>query len=160
MRALVLDLRGNNGGLFDVAVLVAERFLSSGIITFTRGESDESNVTYRARALSTLTVPLVVLIDSDTASSAEMIAGALKENHRGTLVGETTFGKGSIQKVRKLHSVPAAIRMTVAKFYSPLGHPYMDAGVAPDVSVERGVNAEHDPQLQAALDIARPLVGP
>jgi carboxyl-terminal processing protease len=161
MRALILDLRGNNGGLFDVAVLVAERFLSSGIIAFTRGESDESNVTYRARAMSTLTVPLVVLIDSDTASSAEMIAGALKENHRGTLVGETTFGKGSIQKVRKLHSVPAAIRMTVAKFYSPQGHSYLDAGVVPDVPVDRAVNAEQDPQLQAALDIARPLiVGP
>jgi carboxyl-terminal processing protease len=161
MRALVLDLRGNMGGLFDVAVQVAERFLSSGIVAFTRGQSDESNVTYRARPMSTLTVPLVVLIDSDTASSAEMLAGALKDNHRGTLVGQPTFGKGSIQKVRKLQSVPAAIRMTVAKFYSPQGHPYADVGVLPDIAVERPIavrDLDRDPQVQSALDAARRLI--
>lgn len=161
MRALVLDLRGNMGGLFDVAVQVAERFLSSGIIAFTRGQSDESNLTYRARPMSILTVPLVVLIDSDTASSAEMLAGALKDNHRGTLVGQPTFGKGSIQKIRKLQSVPAAIRMTVAKFYSPQGHPYADVGVLPDISVERSAavkDLDRDPQVQSALDVARRLV--
>jgi carboxyl-terminal processing protease len=108
-----------------------------------------------------LTVPLIVLIDADTASSAEMLAGALKENHRATLVGQATFGKGTIQKVRKLHSVPAAIRMTVAKFYSPQGRSYAEHGVGPDVAAERpnpAADLDHDPQVQAALDVARPLV--
>jgi carboxyl-terminal processing protease len=161
MKALILDLRGNMGGLFEVAVQVAERFLSSGIIAFTRGQAEESNLTYRARPMSTLAVPLVILIDTDTASSAEMLAGALKENNRGTLVGQATFGKGSIQKVRKLHSVPAAIRVTVAKFYSPQGHSYGDQGVTPDVVVERSgavVELERDSQVQAAVDVARRLV--
>jgi hypothetical protein len=161
MRALVLDLRGNLGGRFDVAVGVAERLLSTGVIAFTRGQMDEFNTAYRAHALSLLTVPLIVLIDTDTASSAEMLAGALKENHRATLVGQATFGKGSIQKVRKLHSVPAAIRMTVARFYSPEGHSYAERGVSPDVVVERPMattDLDRDPQVQAALDVARPLV--
>jgi carboxyl-terminal processing protease len=160
MTVLILDLRSNWGGLFEVATQVSERFLSTGIIAFTRGHSDEFNTTYRAHAVSSLAVPLVVLIDSETASSAEMLAGALKENHRATLVGQTTFGKGTIQKLRSLHSVPAAIRMTVAKFYSPEGHPYADLGVSPSIVVERGtrvVDLDHDPQVQAALEVARPL---
>jgi carboxyl-terminal processing protease len=161
MKVLILDLRGNMGGLFEVAVQVAERFLSSGIIAFTRGQTEEFNTTYRARAMSMLAVPLVVLIDTETASSAEMLAGALKENHRGTLVGQATFGKASIQKVRRLHSVPAAIRMTVARFFSPEGHSCCDQGVSPDIVVDRlpaAADGGRDPQVQAALDVARRLV--
>jgi carboxyl-terminal processing protease len=101
-----------------------------------------------------------MLVDADTASSAEMVAGALRENQRGKLVGETTFGKGSIQRVDKLKKAPlAGVRMTVARFYTPSGRPYSDTGVTPDVVIrpEASMEVGEDAQLQAALDIARPL---
>jgi carboxyl-terminal processing protease len=155
MRALVLDLRGNPGGLFDVAVQVAERFVSVGVIVSTHGQEDRYNRSYSAHGASVLDSPLVVLVDGETASSAEMLAGALKENQRGTLIGETTFGKGSIQKVRKLERLPAAIRLTVARFYSPRNLPLSGAGVAPNLEVTLGLG--QDRQLETALDVARPL---
>jgi carboxyl-terminal processing protease len=88
------------------------------------------------------------------------VAGALKENQRGRLVGKTTFGKWSLQKVRKLDSVPAAIRMTVAKFYPPSGQDFTGSGVVPHAVVERPDGAsesEQDPQLDYAIQIARSL---
>jgi carboxyl-terminal processing protease len=161
MKVLVLDLRGNAGGLFEEARQVVERFLSSGIIVSTQGQVTEFNATYSAHGVNPLAVPLVVLVDAETASCAEMVAGAIKDNLRGRLVGKTTFGKGSIQKVRKLNTVPpSAIRMTVAKFYSPRGQPYDGFGVSPHQDVagsEPGLDPEQDPQIQAALEVARTL---
>jgi carboxyl-terminal processing protease len=160
MRVLILDLRGNLGGLFETALQVTERFLSSGVIVCTQGQSPEYNRIYQAHGMNSLTAPLVVLIDAETASSAEMLAGALKENQRGKLVGRTTFGKGSIQKVRRLDSTPAAVRMTVAKFFSPRGNSYR-GGVVPDLDIPRSdspmVDSDQDPQIQTALDLARSL---
>jgi carboxyl-terminal processing protease len=165
MRVLILDLRGNAGGPFDVAVQVVERFLTSGVIVTTHGQIGgqirDYNKTYQAHSGNVLAVPLVILVDAETASSAEMVAGALKENQRGKLVGETTFGKGSIQRVDKLKMAPrAGIRMTVARFYTPTGRPYSDTGVAPQVVIrsEAAMEIGQDAQLQAALDVARPLI--
>jgi carboxyl-terminal processing protease len=160
MRALVLDLRGNPGGLFDVARQVVERFVATGVIVSTQGRvAGEFNTTYHAHGTSVLDVPLVVLVDGETASSAEMVAGALKDHLRGRLVGKTTFGKGSIQKVRPLHSMPAGIRMTVARFYSPNHQSYDEQGVAPQLEVDRvNRNMELDSQVQAAAEIARSLL--
>jgi carboxyl-terminal processing protease len=164
MKVLILDLRGNPGGPFEVAVRVVERFLASGVIVTTHGriggQVRDYNKTYEAHRADALPVPLVVLVDAETASSAEMVAGALKDNQRGMLIGQTTFGKGSIQRVDKLRTAPqAGIRMTVAKFYSPTGRPYTDTGVTPDVVIrpETSMEIGQDAQLQAAVDIARPL---
>jgi carboxyl-terminal processing protease len=164
MKVLILDLRGNPGGPFEIAVQVVERFLASGVIVTTHGQIGgqvrDYNKTYQAHGAGVLPVPLVVLVDAETASSAEMVAGALKDNQRGMLIGQTTFGKGSIQRVDKLQTAPlAGIRMTVAKFYSPSGRPYTDTGVAPDVVVrpETSMEIGQDAPLQAAVDIARPL---
>jgi carboxyl-terminal processing protease len=159
MKALILDLRGNPGGLFDVAVQVAERFLSVGVIVTTHGQEAKYNRSYSSHGADVLDVPLVVLVDGETASSAEMLAGALKDNQRGTLIGQTTFGKGSIQKVRKLERLSAGIRLTVAKFYSPRNLPYSGAGITPNQEVPLGF--EPDRALETALDVARPLaLGP
>jgi carboxyl-terminal processing protease len=138
LRVLILDLRGNPGGLFKAAVSVAELFLGAGVIVITRSQFPEYNRPYRAEFGNPLAVPMVVLIDGDTASSAEVLAGALKENRRATLVGQTTFGKGTIQCLipldrPPLDKVPGGIRITVARFQSPLRHPYCGAGVSPDV---------------------------
>jgi carboxyl-terminal processing protease len=138
MRVLILDLRGNPGGLFKSAVSVAELFLGAGVIVVTRSQFPEYNRPFRADVGNPLAVPMAVLIDAETASSAEVLAGALKEHRRATLVGQTTFGKGTIQCVipldkPPLDKVPGGIRITVARFYSPARHPYCGIGVSPDV---------------------------
>lgn len=150
MKALLLDLRGNCGGLFEVAVEVARRFLAHGVIASTEHQEPGRSMTYHAQNPSALTIPLVVLVDGETASAAEVLAGALKENGRARLVGQTTFGKGCLQEPRPLPAygmlkVPprqsgkstGGLRVTVARFFSPAGHPYSGRGVAPHVRVER-----------------------
>jgi len=140
MKALVLDLRGNTGGLFEVAVEVARRFIDQGVIVST--QSSSTSTIYHARNQAALGVPLVVLVDGDTASSAEVLAGALKENKRGRLVGQATFGKGCTQSIFKLPSGPGGVptgglRITVARFFSPDGASYSGRGVVPHMLVGR-----------------------
>jgi carboxyl-terminal processing protease len=136
MKALVLDLRGNPGGLFRPSVQVAQMFLPDGLIVHTQSRLPDFNQAHRAHNPDALTFPLVLLIDGDTASSAEVLAGALKENKRAQLVGQPTFGKGSIQWVVPVPTVSAGVRITVAKFLSPSGHSYNGRGVTPDIVVE------------------------
>jgi carboxyl-terminal processing protease len=133
MKALILDLRGNPGGLFLPAVHVTELFLSEGVIVLTQGTYKEYNRPYRAEMMNPLMLPLAVLIDGDTASAAELVAGALKENRRAALVGQTTFGKGTIQCLIPLQKKPAGIRITVARFFSPSNQPFSLIGVSPDL---------------------------
>jgi carboxyl-terminal processing protease len=132
MKALVLDLRGNSGGTFETAVQVAELFLPSGVIVVTESPLRRFNRTYRAHNPHALTLPLVVLIDGDTASAAEVLAGALKENQRATLIGSPTYGKGSIQCPVALRKMPAGLWITVARFYSPTNQSYNGRGVTPN----------------------------
>jgi carboxyl-terminal processing protease len=134
VRALVLDLRGNPGGMLQAAVQVAEMFLADGVIAYTESPVKRFRTTYRAHNPSALTLPLVVLVDGETASAAEVLAGALKDNGRATLVGAPTYGKGSIQCPVGLQKIPAAgIWITVAKFFSPTNQPYNGRGVIPHI---------------------------
>ncbi|HMC64953.1 MAG TPA: S41 family peptidase, partial [Gemmataceae bacterium] len=158
MRALILDLRGNPGGSFRVAVQVAERFLADGVIVSAQSQIRTYNRTFESRSgPNAIDIPLIVLIDGDTASAAELLAGALKENHRALLIGTTTYGKGTIQAVLPLHNLPAeapaALRLTLARFFSPRGHAYNDTGVTPDRVV-----LDKDGQLQIALQEAAQLI--
>lgn len=153
MDVLILDLRGNPGGLFRPAIQVAELFLADGVIVLTHSRLRGYNRTYKAENPNPFDVPLVVLVDGDTASAAEVVAGALKENQRATLVGQTTFGKGSIQAVLALEKITAGIRLTVARFYSPANYPYAGRGVNPHEVVDAGAEA----QLVAARQVARRL---
>lgn len=165
MKSLIVDLRGNPGGLFSASVQAAERFLEEGAaIVRTRGRARGLKKT--SHNLNPLAFPLVLLIDGNTASAAEVLAGALKENRTGagqpraTLVGQTTLGKGTIQHMVELKTVQAGgIRITWARFYSPLDHRYQGAGVTPHIPVERSSMA-FDDQLQAALEQARLLALP
>ncbi len=159
MKVLILDLRGNPGGLFQTAVQVADRFLTAGVIVATESQVSAFNKTYSANNINAWKFPLVLLIDSDTASAAEVIAGACKDHQRATLVGQTTFGKGCIQYVVELTSVPAGIKITQARFFSPSGHFYSKGGVAPHIPVERtSMMAFDEAQLQAAVRAAHSLV--
>jgi carboxyl-terminal processing protease len=143
-RGLVIDLRGNPGGLFMAAVNVAELFLPDGVIVISQSPFKEFNRTFKVEANHPNHFPVVVLIDGETASAAEVMAGALKESRAGkipTLVmGQSSYGKGSIQCVIPMEKSPlenpAAIRLTVAKLFSPSNQPYTGRGVSPHEPTE------------------------
>lgn len=162
MKSLIMDLRGNPGGLLVTAVEVADLFLDRGIIVATRGRSSQEDFTYTAREPGTWHLPLTVLIDQDSASAAEIFAGAIRDHHRGTIVGVRSFGKGSVQGIFPLDYSDSGLRLTTAKFYSPSGRPYSRVGVEPDVMVHQtarpvdgSVTPKDDAMLTAALDVAR-----
>jgi len=165
MRRLIIDLRGNPGGLLVTAVEVVDKFVPQGVIVSTRGRAAQEDFTYTANAPGTWRVPLVVLIDGDSASAAEIFAGAIRDHRRGTVVGERSYGKGSVQGIFPLSTAETGIRLTTAKFYSPAGHPYSHVGVDPDVRVHTAARpihgqvsirtAESDPILAAGLEAAR-----
>ena len=136
MRTLILDLRGNPGGLLDAAVDVANMFLTSGTIVTTKGRNVDENSVHRASFEGTWRVPLVVLIDENSASASEILAGALRDNSRATVVGDRSYGKGSVQGIFSLNSCSAGIRLTTAKFYSPSGQAISHAGVTPDIATQ------------------------
>ncbi|TWU30055.1 putative CtpA-like serine protease [Bythopirellula polymerisocia] len=136
MRSLILDLRGNPGGLLTASVELADKFLTEGNIVSTRGRSPQEDFNYTAHYGGTWRVPLVVLIDGDSASASEIFAAAIKDNNRGTIVGSTSFGKGSVQGIFPLGFAGAGIRLTTAKFYSPNGTPISYRGVEPHEKVQ------------------------
>jgi carboxyl-terminal processing protease len=135
MRSLIIDLRGNPGGLLTSSVEVADKFVDEGIIVSTRGRSSLEDYNYSAHKAGTWRVPLVVLIDGDSASASEILAGAIRDHRRGELVGERSYGKGSVQGIFPLTLAGSGVRLTTAKFYSPKGHPISNVGVKPDVAV-------------------------
>ncbi len=137
MRSLVIDLRGNPGGLLTASVEVADKFIAGGGIVETRGRSEQENFNYRAHRPGTWRVPLVVLIDGDSASASEIFAGAIKDSGRGVLVGSRSYGKGSVQGIFPLGTSGAGVRLTTARFFSPLGHPISNVGVLPDIDARR-----------------------
>ncbi len=153
MKSLVIDLRGNAGGLFISAVRVAERFLPMGVIVTAHGQRPPFNRAYESRSgMDAFDFPVVVLVDSDTASAAEVLAEALKENQRAVLVGQPTYGKGTLQCVLQL--APAGgLRLTLARLFGPRGLPIQGAGVVPHVH-----EPMRDRQKDVALDHARMLV--
>lgn len=136
MRSLVLDLRGNPGGLLDAAVKVADKFIRDGKIVSTRGRSPREDFDYHAIPEGTWPVPLVVLIDGDSASASEIFAGAIRDHHRGTIVGSRSYGKGSVQGIFPLSSSKAGVRLTTSRFYSPSGAAISGKGVEPNVRME------------------------
>lgn len=136
MRALVLDVRGNPGGLLSAAIEVADRFLSQGRIVTTRGRNARENFDYVAHRGNTWEVPLAVLIDSDSASASEVFAGAIADSRRGILVGQRSYGKGSVQGIFPMQSAKFGLCLTTSKFYSPNGTAISHNGVTPDFKVD------------------------
>jgi len=165
MKSLIVDVRGNPGGLLVTAVEAVDRFVEHGVIVTTHGRSLQEDNTFTAHPEGTWQIPLVVIVDQDSASAAEIFAGAIHDLHRGTIVGTRTYGKGSVQGIFPLDDANAGVRLTTAKFYSPSGRPYSQVGVEPDVlvrQVARPVDGQpipsagqDDAMLTAALEVAR-----
>ncbi len=145
LKGLVLDLRDNPGGVLEAAVSVADAFLDSGVIVTAKGRTPESKFEMDATPGDDLAgAPIVVLVNGGSASAAEIVAGALKDNHRAVLMGRTTFGKGSVQTVMPL-SDDRALKLTTSLYYTPSGISINHRGIAPDVELERDVKSATPP---------------
>ncbi len=151
MQNLIIDLRGNPGGWLDAAVAVADRFIQEGGIVSTRGKNGIENQNYTANRSGTWQVPLILLIDHESASASEILAGAINDNRRGLLVGSTSYGKGSVQGLFHTKALSSGIRLTVSKFYSPTGAAISERGVQPNIPVEASVPGERL--------VAKPVIG-
>ncbi|HEV7282580.1 MAG TPA: S41 family peptidase [Pirellulaceae bacterium] len=162
MRSLIIDLRGNPGGLLDAAIELGDRFLESGVIVSTRGRLTDEDHDYAAQAQGTWRVPLVVLVDGDSASASEIFAGAIRDQQRGVIVGEKTYGKGTVQGIFDLPMSGAGIKLTTSKFFSPSGRAIAKAGVEPHVAVQRMARPaiEDDAAILAARHVLNPASDP
>jgi carboxyl-terminal processing protease len=152
LRAVVIDLRGNPGGEIDEALVVADLFVHKGVLTRTRGRGGRILREETAHAAGTDTsTPLRVLQDRHSASASELLAAALQENGRARVIGERSYGKGTVQEVIGLDD-GSVLALTIARYYSPKDHLIDGAGVAPDVVARETDPASGDEALAAALD--------
>ena len=135
LHGLVLDLRNNPGGVFEAAVAVADTFINQGLIVYTQGRSADSRVDFDASAGDLIDgAPLVALVNAGTASAAEIVAGALQDQQRAVIVGQRTFGKGSVQSVIPMDN-GKALKLTIARYYTPSGRSIQAQGIAPDIDI-------------------------
>jgi carboxyl-terminal processing protease len=137
LKGLVLDMRDNPGGVLEAAVAVADTFLDSGVIVTAKGRTPDSKFEMDATPGDALNgAPILVLVNGGSASAAEIVAGALKDQHRAKLMGRTTFGKGSVQTIIPL-SDDRAVKLTTSLYYTPSGVSINHRGIAPDIELER-----------------------
>ncbi len=157
LSGLIIDLRNNPGGVLQPAVEMADGFLDEGLIVSTRGRNAAMQLQFKASQGEWLPgVPLIVLVDRGSASASEVLAGALQDHGRALIVGERTFGKGSVQSVLPLRN-GAGIKLTTALYYTPSGHSIQAEGILPDLIVEQvEITDAHDQRLREA-DLDRHL---
>jgi carboxyl-terminal processing protease len=159
-KGIVFDLRSNGGGLVEEAQLIASIFIPKGVIVSTRGRSQPSQTLYATGDAISTSIPVVVLVDSDTASASEIVTAALQDHHRATVVGTHTFGKGVFQEEEPL-SNGGALDITVGEYFTPSGRNLggggvkQGAGVIPEVLVPHGVDTEHGLQVALATVAAK-----
>ncbi len=165
LRGLIVDLRNNSGGLLDQAIEVADKFLEKGTIVITVGPSGHPREAQEAKKTDTDEpfYPIVALVDAGSASGAEIVAGALKENNRAIIVGDRSFGKGSVQQLIELMD-GSALKLTIAKYLTPLSTDIQSVGITPDIklipvtiakdniNLFRGVTALREEDLKQHLD--------
>jgi carboxyl-terminal processing protease len=165
LKALILDLRSNPGGLFDAALDVSSRFLDSGTIVYVK-ERNKSELAFEVNKQLTWPhkYPLVVLVNGASASASEIVAGALQQNHAATLVGEKTFGKGLVQTIYRLPfgDKDTAVAITTAIYLTPDKEDINRKGIIPDVEVDitaDDIQKQRDPQLEKAIEILKAKIG-
>ncbi|MGB1801049.1 MAG: S41 family peptidase [Gammaproteobacteria bacterium] len=143
LNGLILDLRNNPGGILNAAVGVSDLFLDSGMIVYTEGRISESKLKFTAKPSDVLKdAPIIVLVNGGSASASEIVAGALQDHNRAIIMGEQTFGKGSVQTILPMNS-EAAVKMTTARYFTPSGRSIQASGIKPDIIIENiRVNSE------------------
>ena len=145
LAGLVLDLRQNPGGALDEAVALSDLFVSDGVIVSQRGRIRSENDVYRAETVfpgdAAKGLPLIVLIDAGSASASEIVAGALQDHHRALIMGERSFGKGSVQSMIRLDATHA-VKLTTARYYTPSGRSVQEGGIQPDIRVPQISDAD------------------
>jgi carboxyl-terminal processing protease len=156
VKGYVLDLRNNPGGLLDQAISVSDTFLEKGEIVSTRGRNPEETQRFNARPGDLIKgKPLIVLINGGSASASEIVAGALQDHKRATLIGTRSFGKGSVQTIIPLGAGNGALRLTTARYYTPSGRSIQAKGISPDIEVLQDVpdnlKAQTDSKGEASL---------
>ncbi|MCY4469702.1 MAG: S41 family peptidase [Thiotrichales bacterium] len=160
LKGLVLDLRNNPGGVLNAAVSVSDAFLEKGIIVYTEGRMDDAKLTFSAKDSDILDgIPLVVLVNAGSASASEIVAGALQDHGRAVIMGEKTFGKGSVQTILPLGN-GSALKLTTARYYTPSGTSIQARGIVPDIALDRVRVSQVDVgQGVKEADLARHLEG-
>ncbi len=143
LKGWVLDLRLNPGGLLDQAVAVSDTFLERGEVVSTRGRDPQNVSRFEARAGDSIDgKPLIVLVNGGSASASEIVAGALQDHHRATILGTRSFGKGSVQTIIPLGEEIGSLRLTTALYYTPAGKSIQGAGIVPDIKVDQPLPEE------------------
>ena len=156
LKGLVLDLRNNPGGVLNAAVSVSDAFLDSGLVVYTDGRIEDSKMKFNATPGDILKdAPIVVLINAGSASASEIVAGALQDHKRAIIMGEKTFGKGSVQTILPT-SNGGAVKLTTARYYTPSGRSIQAEGISPDVPIskvklEAAAQSEFGPIKEADL---------
>jgi carboxyl-terminal processing protease len=161
---LVLDLRKNPGGSLDEAVALSDLFLTNGQIVSQRGRNARDTIYYSAESVfpgdAAAGMPLIVLIDAGTASASEIVAGALQDQHRALIMGERSFGKGSVQSLLPL-TKDSALKLTTARYYTPSGRSVQEGGIQPDIRVPQLSDPDEQLRLKYSYresDLKRHLV--
>lgn len=156
LKGIVLDLRNNPGGVLGAAVSVSDSFLEDGLIVYTEGRVKDSQLKFKATPTDIVNgAPLVVLVNAGSASASEIVAGALQDHHRAIIMGERTFGKGSVQTILPMNN-GSALKLTTARYYTPSGRSIQAEGIVPDielanVSVSQAENPAFDRIKEADL---------
>lgn len=154
MKGLVVDLRNNGGGMLDTVVNMLDYMLPKGKVIVSTKDKNGQGAVYKAKSANEFTMPLVVLINGNTASASEVFSGAIQDYNIGTLVGTTSFGKGIVQSVIPLKD-GTAIKLTTSKYYTPKDRNIHKKGIEPDIEVELDTEAKKDNQLDEALHIVK-----
>ena len=160
-KKFIIDLRGNPGGNLNAVVDMCNNILPEGVIVYTEDKNGK-RVDYTSDGKNELQIPLVLLVDGGSASASEIMAGAIKDYKKGTLIGTTTFGKGIVQSVLPLGD-GSAIKITTSKYYTPNGNNIHKIGIEPDIEVkldaEKYLEDGTDSQLEYAVDYLKKEIG-
>ena len=154
---LILDLRNNPGGLLDICVDIADEFLGKAVVVYTQTKDGKKQYEYSDR--KAINLPLIVLVNEGSASASEILAGAIKDHGRGLLIGNKTFGKGIVQRIRSLTD-GSGFKLTVSEYFTPKGTSIHGIGIEPDITVDLPEdimeigpeNLQEDTQLQRAIE--------